>query len=112
MPVSSNGSGGLAGAFTIGLSGLSAGAGAGTGTSTTTNEVEASLLSTRFVRTRTGHRLLRVKLDVNERVTVNARLSRGNGTLARRSKGWPAGQGHAHDRAAGPPPVKAGARPA
>jgi hypothetical protein len=48
--------------------------------------VDASILSARFRRTKTGRRILRVKLDVNEQVTVNARLSRDDRTIVRRRR--------------------------
>jgi hypothetical protein len=82
VPLSSDGSGGLAGTFNIGVTGLPA-AGTGSGTQ---NEVDASILSTRFRRTKSGRRILRLKLDVNERVTVNARLARNDRTIVRRRR--------------------------
>ena len=83
VPLSSNGSGGLLGAYTVGLSGLPSGTGSGT---TPTNDVDASILSARFRRTKTGRRILRVKLDVDERLTANVRLSRSDRTIARRRR--------------------------
>jgi protocatechuate 3,4-dioxygenase beta subunit len=76
-----DGAGGYAGTFVIGLSGLPSGVGAPTGTA---NSVGAAIASTRFRRTATGRRILRVSSTLTETVDVTARLSRSNTTLVRR----------------------------
>lgn len=49
-------------------------------------DVDASILSTRFRRTKAGRRILRIKLDVDEQVTANARLFRSDRTIVRRRR--------------------------
>ncbi|CAB4958118.1 unannotated protein [freshwater metagenome] len=98
----------LAGTHVIGLSNApattttpstgSAGSGTGTGTGTTTGSgssagttstaaaVEAAVKTVRWVRTSTGRRILRMTLDLDETVAVNARLTRNGTTIVRRTK--------------------------
>jgi protocatechuate 3,4-dioxygenase beta subunit len=79
-----DGNGGYAGTFVIGVAGLpsSAGAGAGTGT---TNTVGAAIAATRFRRTTTGRRVLRLSSTLTEPVAVGVRLSRSATTIARKT---------------------------
>ena len=64
-------------------------AGTGSGTSTsgtaTTNAVGAAVASTRFRRTKTGRRILRVTSRLTESADVSARLSRSGTTLVRKT---------------------------
>jgi protocatechuate 3,4-dioxygenase beta subunit len=81
-----DGSGGYAGTFVVGVSGLPSGAGTGTGTGTgTTNSVGAAIASTRFRRTKTGRRILRVSSTLAETADVSVRLSRSGTTIARKT---------------------------
>ncbi len=83
-----DGNGGYAGTFVVGLSGLpsSAGTGAGTGTASgASNSVGAAVASTRFRRTKTGRRILRVTSRLTESADVSARLSRSGTTLVRKT---------------------------
>lgn len=81
-----DGSGGYAGTFVVGVSGLPSTTGTGTGTAAgSTNAVGAALASTRFRRTKTGRRILRVTSTLTEPADVGARLSRSGQTLARRT---------------------------
>jgi protocatechuate 3,4-dioxygenase beta subunit len=72
LALSADGSGGYAGTFTVGLSGLPDEA----------NTVEASIARTRWRRTKSGRRVLRIALDTDERVTATARLARKGHLLA------------------------------
>jgi protocatechuate 3,4-dioxygenase beta subunit len=76
VPIGSDGNGGYAGTFTVGLSGLPSSTGSGT--------VDASVAAAKFRRTATGSRLLRVTLRSTETVTVTGRLARSGNTLVRR----------------------------
>ncbi len=78
-----DGSGGYAGTFVVGLSGLPSGTGTGTGT--TANTVGAAIASTRFRRTKTGRRILRVTSTLSEPAAVTARLARSGTTLVRKT---------------------------
>ena len=85
VQLSENASGGYDGTFVVGLSGLPAG-GSGTGTGTgTANSVAAALSATKFRRTATNRRILRVTSTVAETVKVRARLSRNGVTIASRT---------------------------
>jgi protocatechuate 3,4-dioxygenase beta subunit len=79
-----DGNGGYAGTFVVGVSGLPAGTGTTPGTGTT-NTVGAAIASTRFRRTKTGRRILRVSSTLAESVDVTARLSRSGTTLVRKT---------------------------
>jgi protocatechuate 3,4-dioxygenase beta subunit len=81
VDLQSDGDGGYAGTFSVGLSGLPAGAGS---TTTTTNSVAAALAGTSFRRTKTGRRVLRATLIAGETLAVTARLSRNGATLVRK----------------------------
>jgi protocatechuate 3,4-dioxygenase beta subunit len=89
-----DGSGGYAGTFLIGLSGLPSSASSGTGTGTGTgsgsgggsaNTVGAAIASTQFRRTKTGRRILRITSTLTETADVTARLSRSGSTIVRRA---------------------------
>lgn len=82
-----DGSGGLAGTFVVGLSGLPA----PSGTTTPAASVSAALTRTRFRRTASNRRILRVTSTLGERATTTARLSRSGATIARRSATTAAG---------------------
>jgi protocatechuate 3,4-dioxygenase beta subunit len=88
-----DGDGGYAGTFVIGLAGLPGASAAGTGTGTdatataTAGSVAAAISSTRFRRTASNRRILRVTSAVGETVTMSARLSRSGTTLARATHG-------------------------
>ncbi len=77
-----DGNGGLAGTFVVGLSGLPASAGTGT----TANSVGAAIASTRFRRTKSGRRILRVTSTLSETADVGARLSRSGMTIVRKKR--------------------------
>ena len=79
-----DGNGGYAGTFVVGLSGLPSSTGTGTGTASS-NTVGAAVASTRFRRTKTGRRILRVTSRLTESADVSARLSRSGTTLVRKS---------------------------
>jgi protocatechuate 3,4-dioxygenase beta subunit len=83
-----DGTGGYAGTFVVGLSGLPSPIGTGTGT---TNTVGAAVSSTRFRRTKAGRRILRVTSTLTEAVDVGARLSRSGTTLTRKTASLAAG---------------------
>ena len=80
VTLQSDGNGGYKGTFVVGLSGLPAGAGSGT----TAGTVSAALSATRFKRTASGARLLRVTVAADESVTATARLARSGSSIARR----------------------------
>jgi protocatechuate 3,4-dioxygenase beta subunit len=82
-----DGSGGYAGTFVVGVSGLPSGTGtaAGAGNTGTTNTVGAAIASTRFRRTNTGRRILRVSSTLTETADVTVRLSRSGTTIVRKS---------------------------
>ena len=83
VALSQNSSGGYDGTFVVGLSGLpSSGGGTGGGTSGGTNSVAAALSATKFRRTASNRRILRVTSTVAETVKVRARLSRSGTTIA------------------------------
>ena len=86
-----DGNGGYAGTFVVGLSGLPASAGTGTTTTTTANTVGAAIAGTRFRRTKTGRRILRVASTLTEPVDVTVRLSRSGTTIARKTAALAAG---------------------
>jgi hypothetical protein len=71
-------SAGYAATFDVGLSGLPAGA------SSTDTKLAASLTAAAFDRTAGGQRRLTLTLDVDEPVSADVRLLRGNTLLARR----------------------------
>jgi hypothetical protein len=76
VPLTADGSGGYAGAYTIGLN--------ATRSATTDTVVAAALASTSWRRTARGTRILRIKLDANEAIVATARLIRGGKVLARK----------------------------
>jgi protocatechuate 3,4-dioxygenase beta subunit len=80
MALTSNGSGGYAGVFNVGLTGVPA-----TTTAATDTAVAASLISARFGRTAAGQRRLALTLALQEAVTADARLLRGGTMLARKA---------------------------
>jgi protocatechuate 3,4-dioxygenase beta subunit len=87
-----DGNGGYAGTFVIGVAGLPSSTGTGTGTGTgTTNSVGAAIASTRFRRTTTGRRILRLSSTLTEPVAVTVRLSRSGTTLVRKTASLAAG---------------------
>ena len=79
-----DGSGGYGGTFVVGVSGLPSGTGTGAGTGTT-NSVGAAIASTRFRRTKTGRRILRVSSTLTETADVTVRLSRSGTTIVHKS---------------------------
>ena len=84
VELSPNASGGYDGTFVAGLSGLPA-SGSGTGGGTTANSVAAAPSATKFRRTASNRRILRVTSTVAETVKVKARLSRNGATIASRT---------------------------
>ncbi|MEA2220625.1 MAG: hypothetical protein QOJ35_3251 [Solirubrobacteraceae bacterium] len=78
-----DGNGGYAGTFVVGLSGLPSGAGT-PATGTPANSVGAAIATTRFRRSATGRRILRVSSTLTETVDLMARLSRSGTTIVRR----------------------------
>ena len=85
VQLSPNASGGYDGTFVVGLSGLpTTGTGTGTGTGTASS-VAAALSATKFRRTSTNRRILRVTSTVAETVKIRARLSRSGVTIASRT---------------------------
>lgn len=84
VELSENRSGGYEGTFVAGLSGLPASAG-GTGGGAAANSVAAALSATKFRRTASNRRILRVTSTVAETVKVRARLSRSGRTIAART---------------------------
>lgn len=81
-----DGSGGYAGTFVVGLAGLpSTGTASGTGSTGTAIAVGAAIASTRFRRTKTGRRVLRLTSTLTETADVTARLSRSGTTIARKA---------------------------
>jgi protocatechuate 3,4-dioxygenase beta subunit len=85
VALSQNASGGYDGTFVVGLSGLPAdGSATGTGTGTA-NRVAAALSATKFRRSSTNRRILRVTATVAETVKIRARLSRNSATIASRT---------------------------
>jgi len=92
VPLTADGSGGYAGTFVAGLTGLP-----GTTTTTTTgsdttgsteaNAVLASLAAAHFHRNAAGRRVLRLKLSLQERARVTARVTRSGRTLAKETTG-------------------------
>lgn len=85
VPLAASG-GGYAGTFVVGVSGLAPQAAPGATSPAPANTVDAALRRARFVRTRTGRRTLRLTLDVDETVTVTARVSRSGRTLAKKTR--------------------------
>jgi protocatechuate 3,4-dioxygenase beta subunit len=85
-----DGNGGYAGTFVVGLSGLPSSAGTSTGT-TTANTVGAAIASTRFRRTTTGRRIMRVTTTATEAVQASVRLSRSGRTIVRKTATLAAG---------------------
>jgi protocatechuate 3,4-dioxygenase beta subunit len=77
-----DGNGGYAGTFVIGLAGLPGATATGTGAT-----VAAAVGTTRFRRTSSNRRILRVTSTVGETVTITARLSRSGTTIARKTQG-------------------------
>jgi protocatechuate 3,4-dioxygenase beta subunit len=77
-----DGSGGYTGTFVVGLSGLPATAGAGSGSS---DSVGAAIATTRFRRTKSGRRILRVTSTLSEQIDVSARLSRSGATIVKKT---------------------------
>jgi protocatechuate 3,4-dioxygenase beta subunit len=61
-------------------------ASAGTGTGTTANSVGAAIASTRFRRTKSGRRILRVNSTLTEKADVSARLARSGTTIVRKKR--------------------------
>jgi protocatechuate 3,4-dioxygenase beta subunit len=82
-----DGNGGYAGTFVVGLSGLPGATGTGTGNGATAGTVSAAVGSTRFRRTSSNRRILRVASTVGETVTITARLSRSGTTIAKKTQG-------------------------
>ncbi|MDO9408964.1 hypothetical protein [Patulibacter sp.] len=66
--------------------GVSTGSGTSTGSGSTAAAVEAAVTRVRWISTSTGRRLLRLTLDLDEAVAVNARLARDGATIARKQK--------------------------
>ena len=85
IPVTGSVGSGFRGALTIGLAGLPAGSSATPPTTTTDTEALVTLLGTRFVRTKTGGRVLRIRLDVDDQVKASLRILRGSKTITRKS---------------------------
>jgi protocatechuate 3,4-dioxygenase beta subunit len=77
VAVAPDGSGGYAGTFNVGLSGLSRSGGADA-------TVQASLSSARFARGAAGRRVLTLALDVDETVSADVRVVRGTRSIVRR----------------------------
>ncbi len=89
VALASDGNGGYAGTFVAGVSGLPSST--GTPTTPATNTVGAAIAATRFRRTKTGRRILRLSSTLTESVDVTARLSRSGTTIVRKSARLAAG---------------------
>jgi protocatechuate 3,4-dioxygenase beta subunit len=97
VPLTSDGNGGYAGTFVVGLTGLpetttTTTTGSDTTGSTDTgstgaNTVRASLAGAHFDRNAAGRRVLRLKVSLQERAKVTARVTRAGQTLAAETTG-------------------------
>jgi protocatechuate 3,4-dioxygenase beta subunit len=85
----SDGKGGLAADFSVGLSKGSSGD--GTTTTTTDKALQAAYRGTTMVRTSLGTRQARIKIKAKETITVTAKLTRGGKTIASRKQTLAAG---------------------
>jgi protocatechuate 3,4-dioxygenase beta subunit len=80
----SNGSGGYAADFSVGVSKGSGGSGGDTTTTPADTALSAALKATTMIRTALGTRQLRLKIKTDETITVTAKLTRSGKTIASR----------------------------